>query len=101
MSRRLRIHPEARAELREALLWYRAHSVPYAVGLANTIDAALNTLRKLPYAWPFVAGWPDVRRYVLSRFPYSIVYRVGTTEIEVVAISHQRRSPEHWLTRLP
>lgn len=99
MTRRLRFHPEARAELRNAVQWYRERSAPYAVQLAHIIDIATTTLRRFPYAWPFVPGWPDVRRYVLSRFPYSILYRASATQLEIIAISHQRRSPDYWAER--
>ena len=60
---------------------------------------ATTTLRRFPYAWPFVPGWPDVRRYVLSRFPYSILYRASATQLEIIAVSHQRRSPDYWAER--
>jgi toxin ParE1/3/4 len=36
------------------------------------------------------------RRYVLTRFPYSIVYRDDTTVIRVIAFPHHRQRPGYW-----
>jgi plasmid stabilization system protein ParE len=39
------------------------------------------------------------RRLGMMRFPYSIVYRVKTDVVEVVAVAHQRRRPGYWRER--
>ncbi len=36
------------------------------------------------------------RRLVLRRFPYNVFFRVGTGEIVVVAVAHQRRRPGYY-----
>jgi plasmid stabilization system protein ParE len=36
---------------------------------------------------------------VLSRFPYSILYRLRLPEVEVVAVFHHRRDPAAWQAR--
>jgi len=39
------------------------------------------------------------RRYLLRRFPYSIIYQVSTDELRVIAVAHQRRRPGYWAGR--
>ena len=39
------------------------------------------------------------RKVLLRRFPYAIIYRVEPTECLVVAVSHYRRRPQHWVDR--
>ena len=54
-------------------------------------------LAATPSVWPeFESG---ARRYVLRRYPFSIVYRVAGELIEVIAVAHQRRKPYYWRDR--
>lgn len=46
--------------------------------------------------WPVKSG---VRRYVLRRFPFLIVYRVLESQVEVIAVTHARRRPGYWKSR--
>lgn len=40
-----------------------------------------------------------IRRLPLRRFPYSIVYYVGESEVRILAVAHQRRRPGFWKGR--
>jgi plasmid stabilization system protein ParE len=42
----------------------------------------------------------DAREYVMPRFPYSLIYRVGETSLTVVAVSHQHRRRGYWRNRV-
>lgn len=42
----------------------------------------------------------DFRRLPLCRFPYSIVYHVGTRALHIVALAHQSRRAGYWLRRV-
>lgn len=46
------------------------------------------------------AGEHDVRRCLLDRFAYLIVFACLTDETLVVAVAHARRKPLYWLKRL-
>jgi len=51
-----------------------------------------------PRRWPnYLHG---TRKYVLDRFPYSVVYRELPSVIQVLAIAHGRRRPGYWKNRL-
>ena len=39
------------------------------------------------------------RKVLLRRFPYAVIYRVETSECLVLAVSHYRRHPQHWVDR--
>jgi len=41
----------------------------------------------------------DSRRILLSRFPFSIIYRVTGHIVEIVAVMHHRRDPGYWVNR--
>jgi plasmid stabilization system protein ParE len=37
---------------------------------------------------------------LLRRYPFSVVYRVESARILIVAVAHGRRRPGHWKSRL-
>jgi plasmid stabilization system protein ParE len=41
-----------------------------------------------------------VRRRMLRRFPFAILYSRQASEIRILAVMHLRRSPSYWLDRL-
>ncbi|MDR2567338.1 MAG: type II toxin-antitoxin system RelE/ParE family toxin [Bifidobacteriaceae bacterium] len=101
MSVPVRIHPEAKQELRQALEWYKAIDPSLASRMRRQVDLAVRGVRRFP-----LAGAPifDSYRHVVPRhFPYMLVYRVlssgtRTTAAEVLAVFHLRRDPD-WMER--
>ncbi len=95
---RVRLHPEARSDLREGKAFYRSRSPLAAVAFAHEIDAAIARIAESPLTYPL--GEYGTREHVLpSRFPYTIVYRVGERSVVVVAIAHHSREPGYWRHR--
>lgn len=56
-------------------------------------------MTEFPKASPVVSG--TVRRCLLTRFPYRLVYRVEGEKIVIYAVAHQSRRPGYWRTRIP
>lgn len=96
-----RFHPKALAEYEAAVTWYADRSFVAAVGLSDLVAAGIDDIRRQPQAWPRWPGHDDVRRRVLRRFPYSVIYLLERREIVIVAIAHHKRRPGYWLQRLP
>jgi plasmid stabilization system protein ParE len=65
---------EALEEAEAAARWYSERSLTAAVAFSEEIDAAESAIARLPEAWP-PFDW-GTRRYLLRRFPFTIVYRV-------------------------
>lgn len=40
-----------------------------------------------------------IRRLILSRFPYKLLYSVEADHIYVIAVAHQHREPNYWTDR--
>ena len=49
-------------------------------------------VKSFPTAWPVVTK--DVRRALLARFPYGVLYRASNNEIIVAAFMDLRRDPK-------
>ena len=95
--RKVEFHPEAEQELEAARTWYRDRSKLAARAFATDIAHAVRTIVESPLAWPEIR--PGERRFVLSRFPYSILYRVGPDTVFITAVAHQKRRPGYWRLR--
>ena len=94
----LRPHPDAEAEISEAFGRYRLISAELGRDFLQKFEAALAVIRNNPRQSAFVR--PPVRRILLQRFPYSVVYLESAGEIFIVALPHKRRRPFYWLARL-
>jgi toxin ParE1/3/4 len=93
-------HPEARLELREAVVYYQEHAPSEIVlDFDAKIDSALIEIGKHPERYPH---WHRtlVRKYALRRFPYLIFYIDYPERIRVLAVAHTSRRPGYWKTRI-
>ena len=43
---------------------------------------------------------PDIRRFLLHRFPYSLIYGIEAHTIVVIAVAHDHRVTGYWSDRL-
>lgn len=95
----VQFHSEAEAELSEAASFYEAR----LVGLGTSFSAEAQTSIGFIRAYPD-AGSPlgsKLRKLVIKRFPYSVIYRREELSIYVVAVAHHRRRPGYWKSRQP
>ena len=82
MARVLEYLEQALEEAEAAARWYAERSPRAALAFSEEIDAAETAISRLPDAYPqFDHG---TRRYLLRRFPFSVVYRVEASRIVIV-----------------
>ena len=96
-GRKVALHPEAIAEAKAAREWYQERSSAAANAFLKELDSAIEQIAEFPNRWP--SHHHGTRRYLLRRFPFSVVYRESKEIIEVVAIAHGRRKPGYWKNR--
>lgn len=97
-----RFHPAATEELDEAAEWYDAQLPGLSLELFDAVDEAIALIVEHPVAWQrdsVVAG-REIRRFVMRRFPFAIVYYAVDDIIQVVAVAHGKRRPGYWRGRL-
>ena len=71
--------------------------IPFLDDPLDKVEIALQDLVHSPERWPVVEA--DVRRRIIRRFPYSLLYRIDPGEIVILAVMHQKRHPSYWLPR--
>ena len=92
-----RFHADAEAELLEARAWYEARSPVSALGFAHEVSRGVGLICDAPNRYPKADA--GTRRLRLRRYPFFLVYRLAGTEIEIVAVAHQKRRPRYWAVR--
>jgi plasmid stabilization system protein ParE len=100
---RVVLHPEARAELRAAALWYEEQRPGLGGEFVAEVAAVLDRIAVAPQSfplWPGVSAAPEpVRRGVMHRFPYVVAFEAHEDHVLLLAIAHGKRQPLYWLAR--
>lgn len=91
---RVLVDPQAAAEARDSFLWYLERNPAAARGFQAAVDEAIDSLAEAPYRWPEIE--PGIRRRLLNRFPYSMLYSMDEHTVTVLAIMHHKRHPNAW-----
>ena len=99
MTLRVRLAPEAEAELGAAALWYEAKRRGLGADLIAAIDEALEWISANPLASPIWRPDMTFRRHSVRRFPYVVFLTVSDEGIHVLAVAHGKRRPGYWLDR--
>ena len=69
------VHPEVYAELENSRAWYADRAENLGAGFLDEVNRAIETLRAAPAMWPLYDKRQAIRRYLVHRFPYGIIYR--------------------------
>lgn len=90
-------HPEAEAEFFAAIDYYEERERGLGFDFAIEVHSTVGNILRFPTAWPILEG--DMRRCVLRRFPYGVVYSQHEDMIFILAVMHLRRDPDYWKRR--
>jgi toxin ParE1/3/4 len=100
---RLELHPEARAELRRAALWYDEQRPGLGDEFITEVSATLDRIGGTPESYPAWtrtrAAGPVIRKATIQRFPYVIAFEKHEQHVLILAVAHAKRRPLYWLTR--
>lgn len=96
--KRITFHEEAEAEVIEAACYYEERSLGLGHSFLTKVKDAVNDIQANPDACQLVGD--EVRRNLVQRFPYSVLYAIEKDRIRVMAVAHHKRRPEYWRYRL-
>lgn len=95
---KVRYHEGAKAELAEAVAFYGERSDGLGRAFAAEVRAVIEQVTA--HSDIGIAVRPTVRRVLLRRFPYSILYNVSGEKLLILAVMHHRRKPGYWASRV-
>jgi len=97
MTRRFVLRPRAENDIQSAFEWYESQRSGLGEQFLTAVRERLEAVRSFPESNSII--YRDVRRAVVSRFPYLIFYVVRPTRVAVLAVLHHARNPAVWPRR--
>ena len=91
-------HPIAEAEHLEIVAYYESKRAGLGVTYLAEFELTMKSICGFPNRFQIVKN-PDIRRGKMDKFPFSILFRENSGQIQILAIAHQRRRPSYLLGR--
>ena len=90
-------HRLADRELNEAAQYYDLENPGLGAAFLKEIDRCLQSIEDHPEGGGILRG--SVRRRLLRRFPYALVYKIKSGSIRILAVMNLKRRPTYWVGR--
>jgi len=87
----------AEEEMLEAATYYENQAPGLGEDFLAQVQRAVDQIAENPWSGGIMRG--DIRRALVPRFPFGILYHIDPTEIVVIAVMHLRRRPGYWRDR--
>ena len=99
----VRLSPEAIDELVETAVWYRTRRPGLELEFLAEFDRVLPLIGSSPASFPRLLDVSEdlvIRRALLPRFPYAVIFMDVGEHVRVLAVAHAKRRPGYWLDRV-
>jgi plasmid stabilization system protein ParE len=87
----------AKLELEDAVRFYNLQHAGLGKKFEVEVKKAALRIAKYPTAWSNESG--EIRKCLLHKFPYNLLYSIENDHILVIAVAHQHRKPNYWVER--
>ena len=96
--RRIEFHPEAQDEFISAAQFYERQTEGLGLDFITTVQRTYERLLESPASGPPFGR--RLRRLLVPKFPFGLLYRVEPERIYIIAVMHLHRQPGYWRSRL-
>ena len=90
-------HPEADEEFVEGVVYYEDCEPGLGLDFSREVYVTIQNALTYPTLWPEIET--EVRRCLVHRFPYGLLYSVEPHGIFILAVMHLHRDPDYWKHR--
>ena len=97
---KLVVRSSANRDIIAAAEFYERNRVGLGREFFREVDAIFSVFCQQPYIGQAIEGGQGLRGFQLKRFPYQVVYSLKNDEVNVLAVTDQRRQPETWRYRV-
>jgi plasmid stabilization system protein ParE len=96
----IRFLKAAQEELDKAVEWYNQKSPGLGARFLTQVNVSLRRIACHPYLCAKIKD--DIRRCLVNRFPYGLIYGVDEDKevIVIIAVAHLHRKPGYWHKRV-
>lgn len=84
-------------EFLEAKEFYEIEQSGLGTRFEKEIEYSFSRIKQFPSAWPTESK--EIRRYLIHKFPYKILYSVQKDIIIILAFAHLHRKPNYWVDK--
>jgi plasmid stabilization system protein ParE len=88
----------AERELDDAVAWYNEQTAGLGREFLDELDRALRRALAFPTSTTEIES--GIRRCLIARFPYALIYGIDNETLVVVAVAHLHRRPRYWIDRV-
>jgi plasmid stabilization system protein ParE len=92
-----RIAAAAEQELDEAVEWYRQQQEGLQMRFLAEFRSTVARIQAQPTIYQELK--PGIRRALMRRFPYSVIFETSDDALLILAIAHLHRRPFYWTSR--
>ena len=92
----------AEDEINEAARWYADQQNRLAEEFIAEVEKTLAAIEEKPRSFPALETLKtkkDIRRALIDRFPYLVIFEIRGEDTIVLAVSHTSRKPNYWKQR--
>jgi plasmid stabilization system protein ParE len=97
VSRPIVLTEEARKDIEDARIWYLRRSDVLGRDFVRSLRLCLDGIEQFPERHPIVHR--NIRRALMRRFPYMVLYVPLGDASAVIGCLHIRRDPRDWQAR--
>ena len=87
----------AQLELTDAVYYYELEYEGLGQRFKDEVRKAALRISQYPRAWSVERG--EIRKCLLHKFPYKLLYSIEADHIFIIAVAHQHRKPDYWVDR--
>ena len=88
----------AQQEIDGAVVWYQQQAPHLAAQFLDEVNKSLKRITRYPFSCMEIEA--GIRRCVLNRFPYGVIYGIDGDRIVIIAVAHLHRQPRYWHKRI-
>ncbi|MFC1583031.1 type II toxin-antitoxin system RelE/ParE family toxin [Planctomycetota bacterium] len=90
--------PPAEEEMIAAGKYYEELAHGLGLDFFDEVEKTISQISKYPQSGPEIHG--NIRRRIIHRFPFGVLYKIDNDVIVIIAIMNLYRKPGYWKSRL-
>ncbi len=87
----------AKWELEDAVSYYELVHSGLGKRFEVEVKQAVSRIAQYPEAWSVERG--EIRKCIMHKFPYKLLYSIEKEHILIIAVAHLHRKPGYWINR--
>lgn len=95
----IRFLDQATEDFQTAVDYYNSERPGLGYEFANEIRTTLARINSFPEVWPVIDN--GIRKCIVKRFPYALIYSIQNDLIVIIAVMHMKRKPGYWDNKKP